>query len=211
MPIAPAENALTTVARLRAAGYGGSATDDQLQLAINAVSAAVERACQRSFKESVFTEEPEDGELHPELVQGTGLQEVLLSTYPILEVTKVTVDGVEVDDWQLLPGQAAWGALHRRRGWPSRQGHWGGLVCDPDGELEFNIEVSYRGGFAKIPADLEFAVMQETDTVVNGISSDRNIKSERTPGGWSVTYQDQTHEFSLSSRSVFQAYKRELL
>ena len=211
MPIAAAENALTTVARLRAAGFGGNATDDQLQLAVNAVSAAVERACQRSFKEAVFVEEPANGEFHPELVQGTDLPEILLSTYPILEVTQVTVDGVEIHDWRLLPGQAPWGALHRKRGWPSRQGHWGGLVCDPDGEAEFNIEVSYRGGYSEIPADLEFAVMQEADTVVNGVSSERNIKSERTPGGWSVTYQDQTHEFSLSSRSVFQAYKRELL
>lgn len=208
MAIDPACNALTTVARLRAAGFGGTATEDALQLAINAVSAMVERECDRVFREVTYgggcCDEP------AEVLQGSGRRLLLLSTYPIMEVLSVKVDGHAVTDWRLLPDQARWGALYRPRGWPRREGSWGALVADPDGEPDYNIEVSYRGGWDEVPADLELAVMQEVDAVAggSGAGGNRRVTSERTAGGWAFEYADTKVECSLSARRVFASYKR---
>ena len=205
-----APNALTTYDRLIAAGFGGGASEDSLTLAINAVSAMVEDQCDRVFREIVYTESPTAGQSPPELVQGSGRRLLLLSTYPVLEVTQVKIDGVEIEDWQLLPREAAWGALYRRLGWPRREGRWGSLVCDPDGQADYNVSVSYRGGFSAVPADLELAVMQEVDLVAGGSGgqASRRVRSERTPGGWSISYGDSEHACSMSSQRVFGRYRR---
>jgi hypothetical protein len=204
--INPACNALTTVARLRAAGFGGQASNSALQIAINAISAMVERECDREFRVSCF-----GGDEHPpELVQGSGSRILVLSTYPILEVSKVEIDGAEVTDWQLIPGLAKWGALDRRSKWPRREGHWGDLVCDPDGEADWNVAVSYKAGFREVPADLELAVMTEVDLVAGGSGgkATRRIQSERTPGGWSIAYGKGEHQCSMSSVRIFESYRR---
>lgn len=204
MAINPACNALTSLARLRAAGFGGQAAVGQLQMAINAVSAMVERQCDRVFRAVTYGE---GGDEPAELVQGSGRRILLLSTYPIIEVTKVVIAGTEVSDWRLIPSHASWGALYRATRWPRVEGAWGSLVGDPDGDADYNIEVSYTGGLAEVPADLELAVMQEVDLVTGGKAAKR-VKSERTAGGWSITYAGQEYECSLSSRSVFEGYKR---
>lgn len=210
MAINPACNALTDVARMRAAGFGGSAKDDALQAVINALSAMLERECDRVFRRIKYGE---GGDKPAQLVQGSGRKLLLLHTYPVLSVERVVIDGSEVTDWKLIEELAEWGALYRRSGWPRREGSWGDLVADPDGQPDYNIEVSYTGGFCETPADLEWAIWQESDLVAagTGAKASRRIKSEKTAGGWSISYGEGEHACSLSSINVFNSYKRRAL
>ncbi len=208
MAINPACNALTSVSRLRAAGFGGNASEDSLQLAINAVSAAVERGCDRVLSRVVTY--AEDGDEPPELLAGTGRRMLVLQHYPVIEVLEVKIGERVINDWRLIPGQGSWGGLYRARRWPRLEGAWGELVGDPDGDPFFNVEVSYRAGFYAVEADLEHAVMQEVDLIAGGSGgkATRRVRSERTPGGWSVSYGDTEHECSVSSARIFAEYRR---
>lgn len=212
MALAP--NALTTVARLQAAGAAGDSA--RLEQLINAVSNRVEEHLGRALGYQVRTLEP---------YQGSGVQRLYLQHWPILEVTEVRLNEVEVTDWRLLINGARHGWLYRSRGWPiAAPRDWTG---DPDLDAElYPFEVSYRAGYVlpqfatsededlnppdgiALPRDIEEAVIQaclvqESRPAAVGAG----LMSERTPGGW----EQQWSAGEASRRAVLPQQTLELL
>lgn len=134
MPVAT--NALTTVPDAKAylkIDQSDTSFDALIEFLINAVSTQLEGYCQRPLKAQSFTNEEFDG---------TGRNTLLLPAFPVSAITTVTIDDV------LVP--AAEYKVRKNRGALVRlQGCW------PKGIM--NIKLSYTGGFATIPADLELA------------------------------------------------------
>ena len=127
-------NALTTLAAVKSYLKITSDTDNSLlEDLINASSNAIERYCERTFKEQLFTDEEYDG---------NGLNGLYLRQYPVKSITSVTVEGTSLNiiDYKCKKNN---GKLIRNNGiWPTG---------------EINILVTYTAGYTEIPSDLELA------------------------------------------------------
>lgn len=161
MPVAAADNALTTVADVKfVLGIAQTDTtkDDRLQSLINLISGRIEAWCGRQFTEQTYSEEAYDGD--PEC-------ELILKQYPITEVAAVTVDGVslasEISDETRFQVYEEEGYLWRAAGWYARRK---------------GIKVTYTAGYATIPAALASACIEWVIILYEGRFKDAKVKGE---------------------------------
>jgi hypothetical protein len=84
-------------------------------------------------------------------LDGDGSDTLLLPDWPVSDVT-VTVDGVEVDDFEI---SASTGVLRRSSLWPDRLGA---------------ITVSCTHGFDQIPDDIADAVLEQAEIALNTVA-----------------------------------------
>lgn len=127
-------NALTTLSAVKSYLKITSDTDNSLlEDLINASSNAIEKYCNRQFKEQLYTDEEYDG---------NGLSGLYLRQYPVKEITSVTVEDelLLTTDYKFKKEN---GKLIRKN------------FIWPKGEI--NILVTYTAGFSEIPSDLELA------------------------------------------------------
>lgn len=139
-----ADNALTTVERLKlelGIDQDDTSQDDHLRMLINVVSGAIEAELNRDLGLAEVTE----------LLSGYGRQRLNLRRFPIVDVDTATIDGVEVDDYKILPGEL--GQLWRKNGWPLSASRYGDLTIDADPfTADLNVEITYTGGYV-LPKD----------------------------------------------------------
>lgn len=81
----------------------GSA-DGQLALYLAAATSAIETYCRRSFRLQEYKDRKHDG---------TRGKYLLLEGYPIREVSRVQIDGVDITDYEIAPEK---GMLFRKDG-----------------------------------------------------------------------------------------------
>ncbi|WP_301171036.1 phage head-tail connector protein [Brevibacillus nitrificans] len=159
----------------------------QLLLYLSAASSAIETYCRRSFRLQEYKDRKHDG------IKGKYL---LLEGYPILQVSKVQVDDVDVTDYQVDPER---GMLFRQDGWQAE---------------ERKITVSYTGGYVlpsdataenpqTLPESLELACILFCQTLMRtpGVTSER-------VGDLAVTYGNEGEGLPTAVRSLVDLFKR---
>lgn len=181
-------NALTTLSAAQAVASGVSSA--RLEMAINAISAAVEAEFGPIGYKAVVTES----------LPGSGEFVLRLKRAPIRSVASVAIDGVLVTDFELDTER---GELHRHLGWPRVVYSHCDLTRDLDPALaKANIVATYTAGWilpqyggvvnathnpsgltSDLPADIEFAVVSAVAEVASRPTA--NLAKETTPGGWS--------------------------
>lgn len=126
-------NALTTLEAVKQYLRVATTTDDDLLIQlINACSAAIENYCRRKFKAQTITEE----------YDGTNHKYINLKSYPVANVSAVSVDGTAVASNSYVCKKET-GVLVRKGGkWAAG---------------DVNVSVTYTAGFITIPDDLELA------------------------------------------------------
>lgn len=188
--------ALTTVAKVQAI-VGSGFTDAKCELAINAVSQGMAKYTGRTWEQGSTVE------FH----KGHGQELLQLKRGAITAVSSVYIyddaQTVAILDGSVTPGQIngltvyrtaendARGVLQRFAGWPIGFGSWGDLTGQPNLQNRAtNIRVAYTGGYttgSTVPYDLEQACLFEVCHRL--LSPVGGLRSERTPGGWSQTWE----------------------
>lgn len=135
-------NALTTVSECKAQldiPVAETKYDAYLERLINTASQQIERYCNRKFQVENYVE----------IFDGGGVDQQLLSHFPVIAVDKVCVDSSRVfGDDTIIPasGFALVGNVLQRLGYT-----WG--------NYQQSVKVSYSAGFSEIPADVEDACL----------------------------------------------------
>lgn len=191
----PTPVGLSTLENLKTlCSVSGSTQDSQLTLLLKAASSQVETYCNRRFGLRTTTEK----------VRGTGRDFLLLSVWPIVSVTSVTVDGAAVTDYELRDANVPDGPSHLWRwyGWRWKPSTIADVTTDPDAQSsDLNITVVYVAGYklpgvtytgtysnaviaaaSDLPSDIELASLRQAQYL---FIRRPGYKSERTPGGYS--------------------------
>lgn len=175
---------LTTTAKAKAWGrIPGSSGDALLAVLVTSCSAWIESVTSRSFS-SQSTSEIRDG---------TGGQELVLANRPVISMTSLTVNAVAI------PAQPADG----------QRGYFlvGDLLCLYGATFtrgRKNVRVTYTGGYATVPTDIEQACNELVISAYNRGSRGPDMES-RSAGG-------QSHSWTLedmpdSVRKVIARYQ----
>lgn len=191
MPSTPV--GLSTLENLKTiAGVSGTSQDTALTLILKAASAQVETYCSRRFGLRTTTE----------TLAGTGRTDLLVSVWPIVSVTSVTVDGNAVTDYVLRDAAIPDGPFYlwRLYGWRWKPSTIADVTTDPDAQSsDFNVSVTYIAGYklpgvtyaydnailaaaSDLPSDVELAAIRQAQYLW---TRRPGYKSERTPGGYS--------------------------
>lgn len=145
--------AITTVAAWKARrGISATTWDAIVPNIIDAVQAEIERYCSRAFESATYTDEA---------YHGTGTDTLILRNWPVTAVSAVKIvasDGttttLDSGDYRADLSANDRGHLYRIRssdfGWGEPSG-----ACWPEGRL--NVKVTYTGGYATVPHDVEEA------------------------------------------------------
>lgn len=154
--MAPSPDALTTVDQLKAYLSLSSAEHDALlESLIEAVSAFFNAYCGRNLAARAYSPHPASADHDPAnaILDGSGYAELLLPQYPVLELGALTLDGVA-----LAPAAAPGGfgyVLDVSAGVVS-------LTSGVFSRGRGNVSVTYRAGYAAIPADLAQAALEQS-------------------------------------------------
>lgn len=128
---------LTTTAKVKAyLGKSDSADDAVLATLVTNVSGYIEKATGRNFDGNTAIEE---------ILDGCGLGDLILRQYPVIEVTKIEYNNgtSAVPVWTLIdPSNYTVKQLQ-------------GMVYGAFPAYQQNIKVTYKAGYATVPADLE--------------------------------------------------------
>lgn len=143
--------------------------DANLQKAISATSAQIEAVCGRVFTATNYLE----------TYDGPGNGVLTLRQYPIISVTQVALDGFA------LPASTG-----QTYGWLARPPRSIALIGSVFGRGLQNVGVTYRAGYATIPADLELACLEwlKVGYLARTTSPDRGPLTEEAAGGSSRKY-----------------------
>lgn len=153
-----ADTALCTVAQVKAVlGVASDETSEDAKLAalISLASAQIRSYCRRDFAAVTVTAERYDGD---------GSAMLTLASTPILEVTALAIDGqaVGLAEVKVYPSYIRFedsGEYNPRLRASCR--------VFPAGAL--NVSVSYRAGFAAVPADIANACVLQTVHLLNTV------------------------------------------
>lgn len=211
-------NALTTVARLKALPGMASISDAKAQEAINLASNAVENYLGRKLGYSSGIVES---------LQGSGERKLYLSRFPIHSVQSILHNGEEIDleELKVISGiedsnQEGW--LYRKKAWPIEVEDRNPL-CEPEILTDaYPFEVTYTAGYRlpnseassieALPFEIQLAAeatayewLRESGSAFLATGSPK-VTSERTAGGYSVTYekdsgQNQQKEIQLPTKA----------
>jgi hypothetical protein len=182
---------LTTVANLEAYVKIG-ATQEEVDFAarlITAASAYFRRRTQRDIQAPVATY---TGENH----SGDGNWRIHTREYPVTEVTSVAVDGATVAQ-AVNPGDQGWILTDAEAGAIELVGHLFEVGTA-------NVSLTYKAGFAAIPADIEQAVIELVAWKFH--ERDRLGQTARTTDGMVVQF--TTAAESIGVKQVIDCYRR---
>lgn len=190
--MALAAHALTTLETVKdELGISGSADDARLARYINTASRAIVNFCGREFHHVAGGTEN---------LSGMGTARLMVSRTPLLDVTKIELDGTELDASEYEVEDAGAGFI--------RSTGSGFVACraevpDLSGDLlvgteAANYTVTYDGGYVTpeqateelprtLPEDIEEACIQTVTAMYRKRGQDRDIQSESL-GDYSVTY-----------------------
>lgn len=176
-------NALCTVADITARGV--TKAQALIEDEINSISQQFEQHCGRVFRQLARVASPSGSSQAPrERLPGSGEQWLQLSSYPLVSVQEMQIDGQVVTDWELVEGYVQRGLLYREAGWPIVCLAWDTLTGDPDvTRPQLSILAAYTGGYAVIPADLKKAAIDEVLSALSIAGDRRHILEEQTPAG----------------------------
>ena len=162
--------ALTTIARVKALPGIGAYTDDQIAIAINTATLAIEHYCNRTFASTVYTAEKYDG---------NGMDTLYLKQYPITAVSAITVNdsALTTDDYEVDTQ-----SLYKSSGWV--QGRR-------------NIAVTYTAGYSTMPEDLVMAATRIVGDMLSDEPINPNIKSEKV-GDYQYTLGDVSSNATMA-------------
>ncbi|TQR29397.1 phage head-tail connector protein [Brevibacillus brevis] len=159
----------------------------QLALYLAAATSAIETYCRRSFRLQEYKDRKHDG------VRG---KDLLLEGYPIVQVSKVQIDGVDVSDYETV---AEKGILFRRDGWKAS---------------DRQITLTYTAGYVlpgdatpekpqTLPESLELACVLFCQTLMRtpGVTSER-------VGDLAVSYANDGEGLPAAVKSLVNPYKR---
>lgn len=176
--------ALTTLANVKSWGSIENPTDDALLTRlIEAASAYIATWCSREFGVADATEEHD----------GHGRSSITTFGYPILSVSSVQIDGVEV------PASAGYGSI--------------GYLFDEVSIMlrgrtysrgQRNVRLAYRYGYQTVPADLEQACVE----MVLSRYRERQRVGMQSQAMHGETVSFDPARLSVWARTVLQQYKR---
>jgi hypothetical protein len=162
-------------------------SDGQLSLYLAAATSAIETYCRRSFRLQEYMDRKHDG---------TRGKYLLLEGYPILQVSEVQLDGVDISDYETASEK---GMLFRKDGW-----------CAADRQ----ITLSYTAGYVlpgnasaenpqTLPESLELACILFCQTLMRtpGVTSER-------VGDLAVTYANEGDGLPSAVKSLVDPYRR---
>ena len=137
--------------------------DDYIALVLSSVIGAVEQFCQRVFPE---------GEVTEEFFNKYDCRSLVLKKWPVSSIASFSVEGMAIaaSDYNL---HGEYGILYLN---PTRSG---------------DIEITYTGGYAELPAQIEYVIKDATKTVYENKDTDSSlgpIKSERIDGALTTSY-----------------------
>ena len=180
--------ALSTVERAEQLGFLDCGSYIQQVSAINSVSQEVSFYCDRVFHFQEFTAED------PEVLESFRGKKVQASCFPILSVE--FVKGSDGREFGVIdsPRDRLAGRIRAKTFFPdcvevAYSGGWTTYAQNP-GEL--------LAGHRRPPISLERAILAEVAKELKGERSARNVRTERTPGGASLSFFDE-RGISLSS------------
>jgi len=183
--------ALTDLTTVKAVlGITDASKDELLKHLINAMTDNIESICGRRFKAP--------GSDAVELVNGTGRPDIFVKNYPLISVTKVEkkTSNSPLTFEEILAGdyvkEDAIGRFRLQEG-------------DSENDIQ-NYRVTYKGGYAVIPVDLEQACISLVSNEFNDRKA-RGIQSESL-GQYSVTYGKNESELDPEILQVVKRYKR---
>lgn len=174
--------------------------DELLKILIKQASAKIENFIGYSLERKEYNEE-----LH----NVNFMQTIQLNSQPIQEVKKVTVNGFEVTDFQLIENYSKIGMLYRGNGW-NGPAYTRGLESDIVNGA-YVIKVNYIAGYylpddehyvegasASLPYDIISACLETVSSSFNKrMEKAEGIKSH-SEGGISTTFADVDGESGLS-------------
>lgn len=210
-------NALTTIVRVKALPGMSGISDSKAEEAINLASNAIEKYLGRKLGYSSSIVEP---------LQGSGDRRLYLSRFPIRSVISVTKNEEEIELSELTEitgteDSNAEGWLYRKNGWPIEVEDRNSL-CEPELLTEaYPFSIEYSAGYRlpneasspieALPFEIQLACesvalewLRDTlsaDSLINGSAK---VTSERTAGGYAVTYeksQQKSEEVKITSKA----------
>ncbi len=162
MAVAPAANALSTVANVKyvlGLPQADTTKDDRIQTLINLLSGRIEDWCGRKFISQEYADEKYDGDHEDTLY---------LKQYPITEVESVSIDGVELSAAELADELNF--QVYESEGYLWRSG---GFAARRQG-----VVVTYTAGYATIPTGLQMACIEWAIILYEGRMKDAKVKQE---------------------------------
>jgi len=145
--------------------------DELLKMLINMSTDFIETKCGRRFASTVYTDSK---------YNGTGNNELVLTQFPVISFTSLyrNTSCDNSDNWELIDSSDYW--IDLSSGVISKTSIFSKGVQ--------NYKVTYTGGYATIPYDLQYSCMTfVSDFLTKGKSS--GIKSESL-GDHSITFED---------------------
>lgn len=187
-------------------GITGTAQDALLTVLVDAVSMEVRRWCDRNLTDGF------ESKARTERYDGTGEQTIQLVEWPITSITSVKIynaggdyDTLDTDTYRVNGDSGVLSRIDTRLGrYPVTA--FGTVNAtfsvQPWFEAGFdNIEVTYTGGYATIPADLKMACYRLTDLAYAARGRNMGIQSESL-GGYSYTNMDPAKTTSIKAELV---------
>lgn len=181
-----AANALTTLDAVKdELGITVDTYDDYLTRKINVASSAIEDYCDRSFGKAVVTE----------TFRAEGQLTFVVSRRPIVEVTAVKYDDVEIGDENYKIEDAAAGVIRLLYGAADMSLRARSVTADRlAGTARKLYAVTYTGGYVlpkdpepTLPAAIDEACVQQVVSEYRQRGRDRAVVSERLMS-WNATY-----------------------
>jgi hypothetical protein len=178
--MALAANALTTYANVKAElGLTDDTQQSYIERQINVVSQKIENYCNRIFKSTTYTNEK---------YIGNNLNVLTLKQYPVTTLSKVTLDGTEIDlNSLILDGNS--GMIEFTNAIFESSNISCGISNYPF-LCQKNITVTYTAGYATIPYDLEEICIREVVNAYENKGTTKDLKSWSL-GNVSKTYSEK--------------------
>lgn len=175
-----------------------TADDPFLNNLIAGAQAFVEGYCDRKFEQAAYTDEEHDGR---------DTDSIYTRQYPIVSVTSVKVDDVALAaaDYVVYKDE---GRIRKKAGaFAGASRDVAGVIGDVRVPGVRNVKVTYSGGYAALPADLEQAAIELVKRKYqHKQKGDESITGRTLPGGESVTY--FLGEVPPEIRGVLDRYRR---
>jgi hypothetical protein len=178
--MSPASNSLVSLGDCKSfiGGITGTAQDDKITLLINIASQMIETECNRTFKETTYTQEKYDG---------TGTRELCLNNFPITSFTLLEKNNNadNSDNWSTIDANDYW--IDTETGVLTMTTDFLEYSDNTEfdlSELKFavgkeNYRATYKAGFATIPYDLQFACFGLVNQMYVDFGQDMNVQLER--------------------------------
>lgn len=168
----------TTLQRVKdEMGITDSLQDARIIALIAESSARMDAYCGRAFEQKTVTEN----------VAGYGTSFLTIAYTPLISITSIALNEevIPVADYAIHDSNAGiiWGNWQNT----AQQRQTIGMA-QYQSQHKKSYQVTYVGGYAIIPADIERACIEVVRSAVNGTGKDSNITQESVNGVYGVTY-----------------------